>query len=173
MGCAASCNNVTEVEDSVIHVSFGLPQLDMFHQPPQKVENFLLPGKLVTRRDGKPALPKHVWIKRMSLFISTHILQIKTYNIHQFHEMQAKLASFESGDCCFNYNLDNPQHANAIKEIRTILIDIDTFDDMCIYFLAMCHKYCDSDRVEDFEHIAFIFSIVVNSPMIKAYETKW
>lgn len=122
--------------------------------------------ELIMRTDSKTSLPKGVWRKEIMVFMTNHIKQLSGYDFSQMEEVHYRLKSFEEGRGSFDYSLRDSRHHNAVSELRHLF---DNSDDPITFYKnvkTMCQHYVVDERFEDFEHIALIFAIIVNSPMI-------
>lgn len=150
MGCSSSVHIVNEIETPIV------------------VNNCeYLAGKF-----NRTELPKELWLSRMREFIANHILQFKHYNSHDIDIMYQKLQAYEQSS---NMSDNKDKHTQAVRIISNIFNVNPRPSPKQIReeLTTMALDYCVNNKEHDFEEIAFVFSIIINSPMIKFYETKY
>lgn len=113
------------------------------------------------------------WIKNMTKFMQSQLKQALRYDCHECRLMYEKYQRFKNGTGAFNRTLKDPVHANAVRELSMLFESGMSGIEKKQYVTNLLHAYAQTDRQTDFEEIAFIFSIIVNSPMITMYETKY
>jgi len=154
MGCGASVhvvnNVVNKIETPIVNENCGY-----------------LAGKF-----SRTTIPKEVWLCRMREFIKNHVMQLKHYCAYDIDIMYQKLQSYDK-NCQMTNN--NDKHSQAVK----VLVEMFNTSprpspkQMREELTTMALDYCIDDKEHEFEEIAFVFSIIINSPMIKFYETKY
>lgn len=105
--------------------------------------------------------------------MKNQLKQAFRYDSHECRLMYEKYERFKNGTGAFNRSLKDPVHANAVKELSMLFESGMSGVEKKQYVTNLLHAYAQTDRQTDFEEIAFIFSIIVNSPMITMYETKY
>jgi hypothetical protein len=99
-------------------------------------------------------------------------MQLKHYCAYDIDIMYQKLQSYDK-NCQMTNN--NDKHSQAVK----VLVEMFNTSprpspkQMREELTTMALDYCIDDKEHEFEEIAFVFSIIINSPMIKFYETKY
>lgn len=113
------------------------------------------------------------WVNNMSKFMKSQLMQAFQYDGHECKIMYEKYERFKNGTGAFNRSFNDPVHANAMRELTILFEGGMKGIEKKQYVTNLLHAYAQTDRQKDFEEIAFIFSIIVNSPMITMYETKY
>jgi hypothetical protein len=113
------------------------------------------------------------WVNNMAKFMQSQLKQAFRYDYHECNLMYEKYDRFKHGTGAFNRSLKDPVHANAMRELSMLFESGMSGIEKKQYVANLLHAYAQTDRQADFEEIAFIFSIIVNSPMITMYETKY
>jgi protein-arginine kinase activator protein McsA len=113
------------------------------------------------------------WVNNMAKFMQSQLKQAFRYDCHECRIMYEKYERFKNGTGAFNRSLKDPVHANAVNELSMLFESGMSGIEKKQYVTNLLHAYAQTDRQADFEEIAFIFSIIVNSPMITMYETKY
>lgn len=150
MGCSSSVHIVNEIETPIV------------------VNNCeCLAGKFV-----RTEIPKDLWLSRMRGFISDHISQFKHYSSHDIDIIYHKLRAYEQTS---NMSDIKNKHTQAVRIVSNIFNVNPRPSPKQIReeLTTMALDYCVDNKEHDFEEIAFVFSIIINSPMIKFYETKY
>lgn len=150
MGCGASVHVMNEIETPIVHDTCDS-----------------LAGKF-----NRVKIPKDIWLFRMRNFISEHAYQLKHYGAYEVDVMYRKLHSYEIS--VSNTNKGN-KHSQAVKVVSGILRTIPAPSPKQIRdeLTTMSVDYCIEDKQHEFEEIIFVFSIIINAPMIQFYETKY
>lgn len=174
MGCNASCVQSFDVQETIVvrpNTIMGYPDFNAFPGSRAKFDskNVTKNQEVIVRTDDKPALRKGVWVNRMTRFLNKHIVQISSYGFNEINRMHVKLQALIEGRGIFDYNLENPKHYNAVKELKSLFSSISDIESMQESILELCQIYFATNRFEDFEHIAFVFAIIVNAPMFDTY----
>jgi hypothetical protein len=154
MGCGAS---VHVVESAVIKID----------TPKSNDVCECLAGKF-----NRNAVPKELWLCRMREFIANHIAQFKNYSSHDIDIMYKKLHEYETNIKVAN---DNTKHSQAVRILSEIFNTSPPPSPKQLRdeLTTMALDYCVVDKEHEFEEVVFVFSIIINSPMIKLYETKY
>lgn len=118
-------------------------------------------------------IPKDVWLSRMKKFIFKHINQFKYYDCNDIDVMYLKLRSYEISAS----NITNKQnkHSQAVQVVSNIFRNITDPTPLGIReeLTKMAVDYSNEDKEHEFEEIMFVFSIIINSPNLQFYETKY
>lgn len=150
MGCSSSVHIVNEIETPIV------------------VNNCeCLAGKF-----NRSEIPKEVWLSRIRKFIVDHIQQFKQYTPHDIDIIYHKLRAYETNA---NMSENQNKHSQAVKVLSGIFNAFPRPSPKQIReeLTTMALDYCVDNKEHDFEEIVFVFSIIVNSPTIKFYETKY
>lgn len=148
MGCSSSVHIVNEIEAPIV------------------VNNCeCLAGKF-----NRAEIPKELWLSRMRKFIATHISQFKHYSCRDIDIIYNKLHVYEQ-----TATMSDNKHSQAIKILSSIfnVSPRPSPKQICEELTTMALDYCVDNKEHDFEEIVFVFSIIINSPMISFYETKY
>lgn len=170
MGCASS--SVVDVDSTiavpVVIVSYTFPENAVFKV--SKISRLNLQGD-VKRTDGQIALPKTLWIQRMNHFMERHLKQLLQYSSADINVLLNRLQNFQRGNGSYQFVGKEAIHTAAVAEIAKMFDITRNVDKIKDHLWELSLSYLEQDRVEEFEHLAFIFSIIVNAPMIQMYET--
>jgi hypothetical protein len=150
MGCGTSSNNIVHCVSSPVLVN----------------KKKCLVGKFV-----RVHLPKEIWMSRMTTFIENHIKQLKGYSYQDVQIMYEKLTQYQKGIIVIADNTN--KHHLAIKAIGTLFKNGQSSTMLREKLTILANEYCEENKEHEFEEIMFIFSIIVNAPMIKFFETKY
>lgn len=117
-------------------------------------------------------LPKKMWMSRMKEFIAEHISQFKTYTAYDILVMYRKLHTYENNGHIYD---KTNKHLQAIRIVSNMLrADLEPSAKRIKEELtSMATFYCNENREHEFEEIMFVFSIIVNAPMIQFYEIQF
>jgi len=152
MGCNSSVHVVNEVEAPIV------------------INNCeCLAGKF-----NRVIVPKDIWLSRMSKFITEHIRQFKHYGVHDIDIIYRKLHTYEVNTQNSKEDTTN-KHSQAVKVVSGMLRNIPAPSpkQMREELTTMAVDYAMNDKEHEFEEIMFVFSIIINAPMIQFYETKY
>lgn len=170
MGCASS--SVADVDSNianpVVIVSFTFPENAVFKV--SKISRLNLQGD-VKRTDGQIALPKVLWMERMNIFMERHLKQLLQYSSNDTNVIFDRLKNFQKGNGSYQFAEKKAIHKAAVAEIVKMFDITRNVDKIKDYLWELSLSYLEQDKVEEYEHLAFIFSIIVNAPMIQMYET--
>lgn len=147
MGCGSSIQNMNEINTSN--------------------NNKCLAGKF-----NRTEIPKQLWLSRMKIFIADHIKQYKNYSFQDIQIIYQRLRAYEQST---NMLKDKNKHSQAVKILSGIFNVYPHLSPKQIReeLTTMAVDYCINNKEHEFEEIAFVFSIIVNSPMIRFFETKY
>lgn len=150
MGCNSSIHIVNDNETQVV------------------VKNY----KCLAGKFNRTEIPKELWLSRMRTFITEHISQFKHYSSWDIDIIYHKLRAYEQSS---NISDKNNKHSQAVKTLSSIFNTYPRPSPKQIReaLTTMAVDYCMDNKEHEFEEIAFVFSIIINSPMIKFYETKY
>ena len=170
MGCASS--TVADVDSNIavpfVIVSYTFPENAVFKVNKTSLLN--LQGD-VKRTDGHIALPKILWMERMQIFLQRHLKQLTQYSSADIDVLFNRLNNFQKGNGSYEFAQKKDIHKAAVAEIVKMFDISRNVDKIKDYLWELSLSYLKQDKVEEFEHLAFIFSIIVNAPMIQMYET--
>jgi len=130
-------------------------------------------SKYIAGKFNRITIPKELWLCRMQEFITNHVQQLKHYCSHDYDIMYQKLHSYENNVRVRCHN--NDKHSQAVQVLSGMfnVTPCPSPKQLREVLTTMALDYCMADKEHDFEEIAFVFSIIVNSPMIKFFETKY
>jgi hypothetical protein len=114
-----------------------------------------------------------VWAKRMCRFIKAHMQQTMNYSEAEVEIMYDKFQRFMRSAGSHNRTLADPIHKNAMDELQRVFMTGETHKTLENHLCELAITYGYTKRTIEFEEIALVFSIIVNAPMIRFYETKW
>jgi len=138
-----------------------------------KVQVITQQTNLVYLQEHEYSRATEKWVNNMTAFMLSQLKQAFRYDCHECRLMYEKYERFKNGTGAFNRSLKNPVHANAMRELSMLFESGMSGVEKKQYVTNLLHAYAQTDRQTDFEEIAFIFSIIVNTPMITMYETKY
>lgn len=119
-------------------------------------------------------LPKEIWLSRMATFIHSLVKQIDNFNSEDYHVMIARLERYIKA---IGHNPPKKdKHIHAVQVLETIFMNnakptplkTSTIDQILINTSI---DYCNSNKEHHFEEVMFIFTIIVNAPMMRYFET--
>jgi hypothetical protein len=118
-------------------------------------------------------IPKDVWLSRMTRFIHKHINQFKHYDYNDIEIVYLKLRSYEIS--ASNTSNAKNKHSQAIHVVSDLFRTIPELTPLQLreQLTQMASEYSKDDKEHEFEEIMFVFSIIVNSPNLQFYETKY
>lgn len=153
MGCLSDNQNAVHSYD-----------LDIITVPTKLNKVLCLAGKFQRRQ-----LPKEIWLSRMATMIYDHIKQVKGYGQSDYNIMLIRVAEFKK---MLASHLDEKQ-VNAIKVMDKLFDKPTTPKVMAQTLINLSAEYCKKNKEHDFEEIMFKFSIIVNAPTMRYFETKY
>jgi len=121
------------------------------------------------------------WKSKMQSYLETLFGQLFLYDCMSLGEVFDKYLRVISGaGIPYRFVNANKRHVNALREIEKLiapngLVCEENF--LCVYLYAdavkLLDKYAKQQRYEDFEEIAFILTIIINTPNISRMQTRW
>lgn len=120
-------------------------------------------------------IPKDVWLSRMTRFIIKHINQFKHYDCNDMDIMFLKLRSYEISIKNVNTTDTKHKHSQAVQVVSNLFRTTTENTPLQLreQLTKMAFDYSNDDKEHEFEEIMFVFSIIVNSPNLQFYETKY
>lgn len=157
MGCASSMDNaVLPYEDEVdVKMQSKLAMLD---------NTKCLAGKF-----QRVELPKEIWLSRMATFIHSHMKQINGFSLVEYDMMITRLEQYRKS-IGPNPTKKN-KHTHAIQVLETLFAEPTKTSILTKVLINTSIDYCNHNREHHFEEIMFIFTIIVNAPMMCYFET--
>jgi hypothetical protein len=119
-------------------------------------------------------IPQAEWARKMTRFVKRHVKQMDSYSYDELEIMCDTFKRFSRGAGAHNRNLSDPVHSKAIEVLDTVFkVDFDT-DSIHNDLIKQIPLYSASKTQQaEFNEVAFVFSIIVNAPALKKYETKY
>ncbi len=123
--------------------------------------------------NGQLVISKDEWRSRMLCFIDDHISDLKEFDKSSLVIAMDRFDRFARGAGFPSKTLHDKRHSNAIQELARILIRPDFDLNINANFRELLNFYYEQGRIEDFEEIAWVFSIIINSVKIRRYDPMW
>lgn len=129
--------------------------------------------KFLAGKFQRVEVAKGIWIIRMKQFITNLTNQIQEYGEDDIKSMYGKLCEYQRN--LYVLSDTNSKHAKAVAVVADIFDSIPfpkpkrLRDDLVV----MAAEYWLDSKEHDFEEIMFVFSIIVNTPIINFLEPKY
>jgi hypothetical protein len=115
------------------------------------------------------------WKEKMHVYLDGLIMQMNSYDINSHRHMIDKLNRFQnSSGIPYRYS-SNLRHNNAIREVSSLFMT-DNIVNLAHFYdkvMGLLDVYVMNKRIEDFEEIVYVLTIIINHPVILKNETRW
>lgn len=118
-------------------------------------------------------LPKDTWLARIEAFIRSHIKTIHNFNHIELVIMMNRLHEFRKAIDKSDAAVRNP-FTNAVNTLDKIFIENP--DDISAWshqLIKLAKTYSGKDDEMYFEEIMFVFTVIVNAPRMRFFETTY
>jgi hypothetical protein len=155
--------NVVDVDDTIV-----------VHSPP------IVLGK-VPIWNTRTVTCRYDWKSKMHTYLENLFSQLFSYDCVSLAYVVEKYTRVIYGNGMpYRYCNLSQRHTNALKEVEQLftpsghvcqedLLQMKIFTDT----LFLLDTYADQKRIEDFEEIAFVLTIIINFPVIAKGMTRW
>lgn len=120
------------------------------------------------------------WKSKMQKYLEALFEQLFSYDYISLGHVLDKYLRVISGGIPYRFVDGNKRHANAIREVVNLIAPTGPVYEgnfTCIEVrtraIMLLDKYAKERRYEDFEEIAFILTIIINTPNILRGQTRW
>jgi hypothetical protein len=120
------------------------------------------------------------WKANMKKYLETLFTQLMEHDQNAIVCVMNKYNRFQTSSAIpIRSRKSNSRHANAMNEIEKLFEPSGFFEDFSIQnakvyvdTLNLLESYAESNRIEDFEEIVFVLTIIINCPNICRMQTR-
>jgi hypothetical protein len=120
------------------------------------------------------------WKCKMQRYVESLFEQLVWYDSESLNLVVEKYFRVISGTGIpHRFANTNKRYANALQEIQKLIAPVGPVcqnnfvrSEVCPHALMVLDRYAHTKRYEDFEEIAFVLTIIINSPIIVRGETR-